>query len=230
MTDIYNIVSKPNTTEIMLYGDIGEMFNGVIAKQFVSEVKGITSNTINLYINSDGGQVVEALPIYNSLKMHPARVEVDIEGYALSSASFIAMSGDVIRMVDNGTMMIHEVQGSVAGGSDDLRKTADLMDSMTNKIANIYVERTGQNKDTIMAMLSEDTWMDAGKALNLGFIDEITGTAQDLAAKAGFLRESVAKHGYKNIPDDLMKTETPNIDSCNEERMHMDMSLRRMNL
>jgi ATP-dependent Clp protease protease subunit len=97
---------------------VGEgWFGGMSAKTFVTELQKLGKvDVINLHINSPGGSVFDGVAIYNSLKSHPARIEVDVDALAASIASVIAMAGDEIRIAENAMMMIHDPTGVAIGG------------------------------------------------------------------------------------------------------------------
>ena len=180
-------VNKGKTGEIWLYDQVGEgFFGGMSAKTFVAELQKLGKvDIINLHINSPGGSVFDGVAIYNSLKSHPARVEVDVDSVAASIASLIAMSGDEIRMAENAMMMIHDPMGFAMGAAEDMRKTADLLDQVKGVIASTYAKRTGKKESEVMTMMSEETWMTASEAMNEGFADSTTAE-QRIAACAGF--------------------------------------------
>src|ERR1041385_5076746 len=105
--------AAPAEAEVSIYDEIGAW--GVTAKQFVDELKAIKAQTIHLRLNTPGGSVFDGTAIHNALKEHPARIVAHIDGMAPSAGSFIAMSGDEVRMADNAYMMIHNARGGVMG-------------------------------------------------------------------------------------------------------------------
>lgn len=192
-----NIQMRGKTAEVLLYEDIGGFF-GITADMFIKEIKQLKDvSTINLRINSNGGNVFDGLAIYNYLKSSQSRVEVDIDGVAASIASIIAMAGDEIRMAENGWMMIHDPWIVTGGTSDELRKTADTMDGIRQSLLDTYVSRTGGDVNQISAMMKEETWLNASDAAEFGFTDQ---TVEGMAIAA-----SVHKDWFKNIPEPLAK-------------------------
>lgn len=180
-------VNKGKTGEIWLYDQVGEgWFGGMSAKTFVAEVNKLGKvDIINLHINSPGGSVFDGVSIYNTLKNHPARIEVDVDGVAASIASVIAMAGDEIRMADNALMMVHNPSGVAVGDAEEMRKIADLLDQVKGVIASTYAKRTGMKEAEVMQMMTEETWMTAAEAQDKGFADVITAE-QKVAACTGF--------------------------------------------
>jgi len=129
---------------------------------------------LNVYINSAGGEVTEGLAIYNLLCGHSAFKTVEIGGLAASMASIIAMAGNKIVMPKNSFMMIHNPWAGVMGEADDMRQTADLLDKFRDQLAGIYVARTGQSLDAVLAAMAAETWMTGDEALALGYCTSVT--------------------------------------------------------
>lgn len=174
MSAHYRFTAKAKTAELYLYGDIGG-WDGVSAKQVAADLRQAGDvSRIDVRINSVGGYVFEGYPIYNLLKSHPARVEVDIDGMALSIASVIAMAGDTVRMARNAMFMIHDPMGGAFGTARDMRKTADLLDQVRGQLVDTYVARTKQSVADVSAWMAEETWYDAREAARLGFVDQVT--------------------------------------------------------
>ena len=186
-------MSGSNEAEVCIYSEIGGPY-GVTAKEVRDELakyKGLS--TIRVRIHSPGGDVLDGLAIYNTLKNHKARVIVHIDGAAISMASIIAMAGDEIEAAKNSWMMIHNPWTVAAGDAADMRHTADLLEKMQNQIGGIYEERTGQPKDKILALLNAETWLTADEAADLGFVDRVT---DDTAISA-----SIETSRFANVPE-----------------------------
>jgi ATP-dependent Clp protease protease subunit len=130
---------------------------------------------LDIFINSEGGDVFEAKAIYAQLKRFGADAEVivHIDGIAASAATFVAMAGDKIITAPEATWMVHEAWTLAMGNAGDLRDTADLLDMMNEDIAAIYAKRTGRSVEEMRAMMSVETWMNAQEAKDAKFTDEI---------------------------------------------------------
>lgn len=169
--------------EVYLYDEIGGMWGGISAKQVADELKALGKvDTLQVRMNSPGGDVFDGVAIFNTLKRHPAAVEVHVDGMALSIASIIAMAGDQIQMADNAMMMIHDPWTIAMGSADEFRKKADLMDQVKQNLVDTYAARTGLDTGRISALMSEETWLTAKDAEQLGFADSVTEALQ-VAAK-----------------------------------------------
>ena len=189
----YNISNKSseNVSEVMIYDEIGKY--GVDAKSFIDEMKNIPNDTsVLLRINSPGGSVVDGLAIYDAVNRMPQKVTSRIEGIAASMGSVIALAADEVVMSENSLYMIHNVWGGEVGESDDLRKAADLMDKMGERLVNIYVSKTGKDESEIRNWMDAETWFDSSEALENGFIDSIE---EPIKIAASF---DINNYDYKN--------------------------------
>lgn len=204
--------------EIWLYDQVGEgFFGGMSAKTFVQELNKLGQvDTVNLHINSPGGSVFDGVAIYNALKNHPARIEVDVDSVAASIASVIAMAGDEIRIAANSMMMIHDPYGMSMGNADDMRKTADLLDQIKGVIVSTYAKRTGETESSIAKLMHDETWMSADDALRLGFVDSIT-EEQRIAACLG-----TAFDAFKHPPKTFTGGDRPKRDMAAVKLVHMN--------
>lgn len=189
-----------NSGDIYLYGDIGGggwFGSGVSANQFRQDLGALGAvKAINLHINSEGGDVFDGQAMYALLNAHPATITVHIDGLAASAASFVAMSGDQIRIAEGAFMMIHDAWGIGVGGADDLRRTADLLDAVSGTIADIYAARTSKDVIDIKKMMAAETWMNGVEAVKAGFADVVVENRKAAAA----IREP---DRFKNLPTAL---------------------------
>lgn len=163
--------STETEVEIYLYNEIGYWGSG--AKEFISELRQHTGKHVHLRINSPGGEVIEGTAILNALKRHAAGVTVHIDALAASMASAIAMAGNPVLIADNALLMIHDPYTFAAGTSEELRKSADLLDTMKANLVRSYEAKTGLPTEEIESMMAEETWLGATEAVALGFADGI---------------------------------------------------------
>lgn len=141
---------------------------------------------IEVIINSGGGSVFAASEIYTALKSYMGNVTVKIVGMAASAASVIAMAGKKVMMTPTGQMMIHNVTAYAEGDYRDMEHTADILKTANDTIANAYRLKSGKTQEELLALMDDETWMDAKKAKELGLIDEIMFEDVQLAASAGY--------------------------------------------
>ena len=181
----FNVVAAAagadETAELDIFDEIG--FWGVQAADFIRDLKAVTAKTINVSINSPGGDVFAGLAIYNALKGSGKEIVVKVMGVAASAASLIAMAGDKIVMPKNTFMMVHNPWSFAVGNADELRETADTLDKIGSSLQATYVAKTGQSEEKIKELLAKDTWLTADEAKELGFATEVI---DDVKANASF--------------------------------------------
>lgn len=170
----YAFVRNDSTAEICFYNDIGGW--GCTLDQVKADLDLCDNlSSLNIRINSAGGDAYEGLGIFNYIRSLSVPVTVDIDGLAASAASIIAMSGDVIRMPRTAQMMIHEPWVLAVGDSDDLRGVADGLDALCSAMIAVYMTKATATKDEVAALVKAETWLSADDALKLGLITEISG-------------------------------------------------------
>lgn len=146
----------------------------VTPKDFRQQLMGGTGK-LTVYINSPGGDCIAASQIYTMLTEYPSDVTVKIDGIAASAASVIAMAGDTVLMSPTALIMIHDPLTMVYGNRDDMKKAIDVLAQVKESIINAYKKKSGCSRDEISDMMSKETWMNARKAISLGFADGIIG-------------------------------------------------------
>ncbi len=128
---------------------------------------------ITVWINSPGGDCIAAAQIYNMLLDYKGNVTVKIDGIAASAASVIAMAGTKVVMSPVSMMMIHNPMTMACGDTSEMEKAIAMLGEIKNSIVNAYELKTGLSRAKISRLMDAETWMDAGKAVELGFADEV---------------------------------------------------------
>jgi ATP-dependent protease ClpP protease subunit len=190
----YRMAAKGAKGEIYLYGVIGQTFfsDGVSATQFKDDLKALGPVTsLDVRINSEGGDVFEGRTMYSLLAEHKASKTVYVDGLAASAASLIAMAGDEIRMGDGTFMMIHNPWGMSVGDANEMRRTADLLDSVGKTLVDTYAARTKNTPADVKQWMDAETWMSAQEAVDKGFADSVT---EPVRVAAAIRRPQAFKH------------------------------------
>ncbi len=202
MKNWYRLRASRTSAELLIYDDIG--FWGKTAKDLIAELEALGPDItrIDLRINSPGGEVFEALAIYNALQRFPAPIITHIDGLCASAATLVALGADEVHMADNAMFMIHEPWTVVVGDSDELQKQADVLDALAKNILNIYARKSGADLDTIRAWMQAETWLNADQALDAGFVDTIEAP---LKIAAMIRPHDVSR--FKNCPAEMRKME-----------------------
>lgn len=161
---------------VSVYDVIGEDYwsgGGFTAKRMSAALRSIGKNDVTVKINSPGGDMFEGIAIYNLLREHPAKVTVDVMGWAASAASIIAMAADDIRMGLGTFMMVHNAWGMVIGNRHDFTDAAEMFEGFDSAIADIYQARTGLERKTVEKLMDNETFMGPSEAVEKGFADSV---------------------------------------------------------
>lgn len=194
--------AQPDTLDLYIYGtvegDYYDWWNGELiesetsANHFRNELaKYPDVKQINLYVNSYGGYVYEAMSIRNQLKRHSAHVTAYVDGFACSAASFILTGCDEVFMYSNTMQMIHDMRIGVFGNSRELRKAADDNDVIMEGNRRAYLEKSGGKiaEETLKELMEAETWLTAQQCLEYGFCDKILEQEADLTAAKQMLQK-----------------------------------------
>ncbi len=228
-TDVIDEMSGEENSERML------ILDGVIAEEswfgdevtprtFRDELNGGKGN-ITVWINSPGGDCVAAAQIYNMLTEYNGKVTVKIDGMAASAASVIAMAGDTVLMSPVSTMMIHNPSTFAWGDHNDMKKAADMLNEFKEAIINSYEIKTGLSRAKLSRLMEDETYMNANKAVELGFADGIIekkGAENYLVTNMSavlFSRKAANDAFFNKLTDEFGKSE--NMEECSGKNINI---------
>ena len=144
----------------------------VTPKLFREQLNAGTGDVV-IYVNSPGGDCVAASQIYTMLMEYKGRVTVKIDGIAASAASVIAMAGTEVLMAPTSLMFVHNPLTVAIGDSEEMQKAIAMLDEVKESIISAYELKTGLSRLKISNLMDAETWMNAKKAIELGFADGI---------------------------------------------------------
>ena len=203
--------------KITINGRIGMWPNyGSIVRDEVESLKG---KPINVYVNSPGGSVVDALEMYQAFREH-GDVTVHIFGFTASAATLLAMGAKTVNMSSNALFLIHkaslfqEFWGSMNTDQLDaaiaeLEKTKDTLNKVDEIIANIYALRAGGKKEDFLAKMKKAEWLRASDVKALGLADNII---EETEAKTQNLLTNEVKDEFAEL-----KLPLPNVELLPKE-------------
>lgn len=169
--------NEEEVTERILFlnGTIAEesWFDDDVTPQLFKEELNQGNGNITVWINSPGGDCVAAAQIYNMLIDYKGDVTVKIDGIAASAASVIAMAGTKVLMSPVSMLMIHNPMTIAFGSKGEMEKAISMLDEVKESIINAYEIKTGMSRAKLSHLMDSETWMDAHKAVELGFADDI---------------------------------------------------------
>ena len=146
--------------------------DGVTPKQFRDELYA-EDGDVTIWINSPGGNVFAAAEVYTMIRDYPGTVTVKIDAIAASAASVVAMAGERVMMSPVAMIMVHDPMTIAMGNARAMEKAITTLNEVKESIINAYVAKTGLSRNKVAKLMSDETWLNAKKAVELGFADEI---------------------------------------------------------
>ncbi|MCZ4300770.1 head maturation protease, ClpP-related [Microbacterium oxydans] len=179
----WNVQNAGGVASLHLYGAIGGFWGDIIAGDVVREIHALDVATLDVYVNSPGGDVYDGIAIRNALRQSSAHVVIHVDGLAASAASYIACAGDEVVMGENAEIMIHDAWNIVLGNAEELRVAASDLDRISDNIAAMYAEKAGGTAASWRELMKAETWYTAEEAVAAGLADRLdSDTATDAAA------------------------------------------------
>lgn len=182
--DVKNEADTPEERVLEINGEIASeswFDDDVTPKLFKDEL--LSGNgPITIWLNSPGGDCIAASQIYSMLMDYAGEVTIKIDGIAASAASVIAMAGTKVLMAPTALMMIHNPMTMAWGDKSEMTKAIEMLDEVKESIVNAYEIKTGMSRAKISHLMDSETWMNANKAIELGFADDILTDKKKCAA------------------------------------------------
>ena len=224
-----NQASEQEERVLELYGTIAEesWFDDDVTPQMFRNELFSKKGPITLWIISPGGDCIAASQIYTMLMDYPDEVTVKIDGIAASAASVIAMAGTKVLMAPTALMMIHNPATITMGDHEDMKRAIEMLDEVKESIINAYEIKTGVSRIKLSHLMDAETWMNANKAIELGFADDVLKDekqSEPTFSAYAFSRKAVAtnllnKMAEKNKPiqaEESLKPQGRSIDELKE--------------
>ena len=195
--------TEEEEAELEFYGFISEYSwfeDDITPKLFKAELEKLGGRPITIRINSGGGEVIAASVIRSAIVDYPGKVTVMIDGLAASAATIVATAGDVIKMAESAYFMIHDPSTVAWGTIDEIKKVLDMLKVIKSGLLDVYQTRTGLPLDKLSKLLSDETWLSAKEAKELGFVDEVV-TPEKRVVQPAITPDMVSN--FTNIPEAL---------------------------
>ena len=176
MKKFWNWIKNSDDTRILrLEGPIDEesFWGDEITPQMFRDELESGEGDVTVWINSPGGNVFAAAEIYTMLKDYKGSITVKIDAIAASAASVVAMAGDTVQMSPVAMLMIHDPSTCAMGNKADMKKAIILLDEVKESIINAYETKSHLSRNKIAKLMSDETWLNAKKAHEMGFVDGI---------------------------------------------------------
>lgn len=196
MKQFFKMAAKNEVGRVDIYDEIG--FWGTTAATFARQWKELeaANKRIDLHIASPGGNLFDALAIYNLIQQSAVPVDVYIDGLCASSASLIAMAGRKNHMAENALLMMHNPYTMTVGGKKEHEASLRALDAATEATKVAYVRKSGKTDEEVAAIMEKETWYGAQEAKDEGFVDKVI-KAVPMAAKF-----DMKAYGY-SVPEEF---------------------------
>lgn len=207
-----NRASRPNPirvevvddeeAEMYIHEQIGFDFwseDGFTPKKLVEQLKAAGSKrTLNVSVNSPGGDVFDSFTIYNLLNRHEGKIRMTVDGLAASAASLLIQAADPgeLRISEAGTVMIHSAWAGVVGNKTDMRSLADVLEKLDGQIANIYSARSGRPATEFATLMDAETWFSGPEAVENRLADAVIP-----AKRVAAMLDPDGIKAFKNMPE-----------------------------
>ena len=214
-----------NVGKIELWGDVYEsqpidMWTGkpldiqcITMKDFKEALDKVQKcNSIELHLNSYGGDATVGIAIHNLLKATGKKITCVIDAVACSAAFTIAMAADEVQVYPGSILMCHEVKSFMFGyyGNDDLKKIENGNTAYNNSAASMYSKKSGMSKAQCLNLMKKETWMYGEEAVNYGFADVLLEADEENPPVELINKTTMKINGVEhdisglNIPDDFI--------------------------
>lgn len=210
-----NFVSM-KTAHVYIYGIIDSWQDNRADEHGIVNLKSVKNQLenqagfeeIKVHIHSEGGDVTEGFAIHDFLKSQGKPITTIIEGMCASIATVTALAGDKRQMTENSTFFIHNPWGGVVGEKEEMRKYANELELIENKLSDFYAKFSNLPKETILNFMKVETSFTAEEAVNNGFMTEIVGAIKAVALlkKENFKPENM-NYTKKELDEKFKKSE-----------------------
>jgi len=170
---------------------------------------------VTLWLNSPGGDCIAASQIYAMLMDYPGNVTVKVDGLAASAASVIAMAGTKVLMAPTAMMMVHNPMSIAIGDSEEMRRAIEMLSEVKESIINAYEIKTGLSRAKLSHLMDGETWMNAKKAVELGFAD---GLLEDEKRQTPTETFAFSRRAVTNCLLDKVRPKQPGVPAASLEQ------------
>lgn len=207
----WNLLITEQKAQLYIYGDITSLpweESDVTAYELVQQIDGLDVDTIEVFINSYGGEVKEGMAICNALYRNRAKVTTICDGFACSAAANIFMAGDERLMNESSMLFIHNAWTLAVGDADDMDQAAADLRKMSAIVRDAYAGKLSISLDELENMLKQETFIAPAEAVDMGFATGIIPARQQAASqsarKAVLARMTAAKLESRTVEVTVM--------------------------
>lgn len=197
--------AEEKTMQLKIYDYVGKA-EAINTNYIEEQLKEAKDKPLDIHINSYGGEVFEGFAIYNMLKQYKGVKTVYVDGIAASIASVIAMAGDRVVMSEASMFMIHNASGGAMGTYKELQEVAEALLKINGVIQDIYLNRVNIDKDKLIELMDNESYLTAKESLEYGFCDEIQEDEQSQAKEENIENKATTINLLMNQLDQRIAT------------------------
>ena len=193
--------SVNGNSEIEISGEIGQSFfsDGYTFDKFKNDLNQINGKII-INIKSMGGNLFEALAIYDHIRSLKNKVVTKIVGSSASAATLISLAGDTRYITQNSRYLIHKPMIAAMGNSDDFKRVIEQLEDLDRQVVNLYVQRTKLTEEEVVNLMKEEKFISSEEAITMGFVD-------DYVKDKDYVKPEEIENNDKNIKTEDMNAE-----------------------
>jgi ATP-dependent Clp protease protease subunit len=221
-----NLIKNATGASLYIYDVISADW-GVSALQVIEAIaQAGDAETMDIYINSPGGDVFESRAIMAAIERFPGKTTAHIDSLCASAATSIALACNEVTMSEGALFMIHNASGMAWGDKTAMWETGDLLQKIELSIIKDYTAKTGKPDEEVVALMEAETWMTADEALAGGFIDSVTKAKTktkntwNLAAYAK-APPAPLPEPENETPPEIVPEPTPSMSVANANRLRL---------
>lgn len=173
----------------------------------LADIKALSVKNIDIHISSYGGDVNDALQIFDAVKALNADVTTMCHGYCASAATIIAQCGKRRKISENSLYLIHNSSTTARGNKEEIEKVQTMLRKTDERIANIYANASGRDASYFAELMNAGDWLSPQEALDAGLVDEIVGSSGNGQVFNEFNPEV---YGLPALPQKFQKMSTTN--------------------
>lgn len=157
--------------EIVIYDAIGTFETN--AQTFKAALDACAGAPLTLRLASPGGSFEQGLAMYNILRDYTGLTTAVVDGSLASIATVLALGADQVLTANASIWMIHSASTLAYGNSEDLRKTAAVLDMADSTISGVYASKAGNLPGDWAAIMAEETYFTSSDVIAMGLADGI---------------------------------------------------------
>lgn len=166
------------------FNDMIDDWFGISSAMITEALLSAGGKDVLVHVNSPGGMVFEGLSIHSAFKQYAGKVTMRVEGLAASAASFVILAGDEVLIEPGAMIMIHDAWDITVGDAAEHRKTADILDKVSDSIATMYAEKAGTSKDEWRTAMITESWYSGEEAVDVGLADSVVAVGGEESDKS----------------------------------------------